>query len=104
MLQSAMEQHAFTVSEPRWVEKKWTEHYGKRRLTSSGWKEKGHTSCSNPESLQQLYISFVRLHLVYAAPVWDFQLQKDVDKLEKNKSLQCDCAKSIDWLEMTAYF
>jgi len=34
-----MEQHAFTVSEPRWVEKKWTEHYGKRRLTSSGWKE-----------------------------------------------------------------
>jgi len=46
----------------------------------------------------------VRLHLVYAAPVWDFQLQKDVDKLEKNKSLQCDFAKSIDWLEMTAYF
>ena len=40
---------------------------------------------STPESLQQLYISFVRLHVDYAAPVWDFQLQKDVDKLEKKQ-------------------
>ena len=36
-----------------------------------------------PETLNQLYVSFVRLHLKYAAPVWDPHLLKDVDKQEK---------------------
>ena len=30
---------------------------------------------STPETLNQLYVSFVRLHLEYAAPVWDPHLQ-----------------------------
>ena len=76
----------------RW--KKWIEH----------WLEREGTYISIPESLQQLYISFVRLHLDYAAQVWDFQLQKDVDKLEKKQKFALWCAQSIDWLEMTAYF
>ena len=38
---------------------------------------------STPETLNQLYVSFVRPHLEYAAPVWDPHLQKDIDKLEK---------------------
>ena len=37
---------------------------------------------STPETLNQLYVSFVRPHLEYAAPVWDHPLQKDIDKLE----------------------
>ena len=38
---------------------------------------------STPETLNQLYVSFVRPHLEYATPVWDPHLQKDIDKLEK---------------------
>ena len=38
---------------------------------------------STPETLNQLYVSFVRPHLEYAAPIWDPHLQKDIDKLEK---------------------
>jgi len=47
--------------------------------------EREGTYISIPESIQQLYISFVRLHLDYAVSVWDFQLQRDVDKLEKKR-------------------
>ena len=87
MLQSAMEQHAFTVWESRWVEKM-------KEMDRALWKEEAHiqwleregTYLSIPKTLQQLYISFVRLHLDYAAPVWDFQLQKDMDKLEKKQT------------------
>ena len=68
------------------------------------WLEREGTYISIPESLQQLYISFVRLHLDYAAPVWDFQLQKTWINLRRSKSLHYECAQSIDWLEMTAYF
>ena len=38
---------------------------------------------STPETLDLLYVSFVRPHLKYAAPVLDPHLQKDIDKLEK---------------------
>ena len=86
MLQSALEQHAFTVSEPRWVEKmKEMDRALREEEAHIQWLEREGTYISIPESLQQLYISFVRLHLDYASPVWYFQLQKDVDKLEKKQ-------------------
>ena len=86
MLQSAMEQHAFTVSEPRWVEKmKEMDRAFREEEAHIQWLEREGTYISIPESLQQLYISFVRLHLDYAVSVWDFQLQRDVDKLEKKR-------------------
>jgi len=76
MLQSAMQQHAFTVWEPRWVEKM-------KEMDRALWEEDAHiqwlerkrTYISTPKTLQQLYISFVTLHLDYAAGVWDFQLE-----------------------------
>ena len=43
------------------------------------WLEREGTYISIPESLQQLYISFVTPHLDYAARAWDLQLQKDMD-------------------------
>ena len=85
----------------RW--KKWIEHYGKRRLTSSGWKEKGHTS------------AFLKLYNSCIFHLWDYILimlpqygisnfKKTWINLRRSKCLQYECAKSIDWLEMTAYF
>ena len=68
------------------------------------WLEREGTYISIPESLQQLYISFVRLHLDYAAPVWDFQLQKTWINLRRSKSLHYECAQSIDWLENDSLF
>ena len=38
---------------------------------------------SNPDCLKQLYPSFVRPHLEYAAPVWDPYCSSHVDILEK---------------------
>ena len=37
---------------------------------------------SSPEALYQLYISLVRPHLEYAAPVWSPHTSKDISKLE----------------------
>jgi len=81
-----MEQDAFTVSEPRWVEKmKEMDRALREEEAHIQWLEREGTYISIPESLQQLYISFVRLHLDYAAPVWDFQLQRDVVELGKKR-------------------
>ena len=86
MLQSALEQHAFTVSEPRWVEKmKEMDRAFREEEAHIQWLEREGTYISIPESLQQLYISFVRVHLDYAAPVWDFQLQTTWINLRRTK-------------------
>ena len=37
---------------------------------------------ATPSTMKQLYLSLVRPHLEYAAPLWDPYLQKDVDALE----------------------
>ena len=34
------------------------------------------------DTIKQLYVSLIRPHLEYAAPLWDPHLQKDVDMLE----------------------
>ena len=44
------------------------------------------------ETLRQLYISIVRPHLEYAAPVWDPHLQKDCDILENVQKFACRMA------------
>ena len=49
----------------------------------SVWSTDNITSIPLPEALNQLYVSFMRPHLEYAAPVWDPHLQKDIGKLEK---------------------
>ena len=38
---------------------------------------------SSPECLQQLYLSFVRLHLEYTVPVWDPHCSNHVQTLER---------------------
>jgi len=74
--------------------KKWIEHYGKRRLTSSGWKEKGHTS-----ALLKLYNSCI-FHL------WDYILimppqygisnfKKTWINLRRSKGLHYECTKVL---------
>ena len=40
---------------------------------------------ANERTLHQLYISTVRPHLEYAAPVWDPHLRKDQDLLENTR-------------------
>ena len=37
---------------------------------------------ATPSTIKQLYLSLVRPHLEYAAPLWDPYLQNDVDALE----------------------
>ena len=37
---------------------------------------------ATPSTIKQLYLSLIRPHLEYAAPLWDPHLQKDVDALE----------------------
>ncbi len=52
---------------------------------------------SDSRSLLQLYISLIRPHLDYAAPVWDPHLQKDINSLEsvQNVALKM-CFKQWD--------
>ena len=40
-------------------------------------------------TLRQLYISIVRPHMEYAAPVWDPHLRKDQDLLESTQKFAC---------------
>ena len=78
--------HSQCRSELWWIEKmKEMDRALREEEAHIQWLEREGTYISIPESLQQLYISFVRLHLDYASPVWYFQLQKDVDKLEKKQ-------------------
>ena len=97
MLQSAMEQHAFAVSIRTKVDWKMKEMDRALREEEAHiqWLEREGTYISIPDSLQQLYISFVRLHLDYAAPVWDFQLQKTWINLRRSKSLQHVCHRVL---------
>ena len=37
---------------------------------------------TNPEVLTKIYMSLIRPHLEYAAPVWSPDLSKDINKLE----------------------
>ncbi len=45
--------------------------------------------CSDQVTLLQLYISLVRPHLEYAAPVWDPHLQRDIQLLERTQKFAC---------------
>ena len=104
MLQSAMEKYSQCENLgglKRW--KKWIEHYGKRRLTSSDWKEKGHTS-----TLLKLYNSCIFHlwhHILIMPPEHGISnFKRTWINLRRCKSLHYECAQSIDWLEMTGYF
>ena len=39
-------------------------------------------SCTNPDALEQLYLSLVRPHLEYPCQIWDQHLVKDKNLLE----------------------
>ena len=69
------------LSEP--VKQTWSRHV--TEICSNARRVVGliHRQYSTPETLNQLYVSLVRPHLEYAAPVWDPHLQKEIDKLEK---------------------
>ena len=50
---------------------------------------------ADESTLLQLYMSLVRPHLEYAAPVWDPHLQKDIQLLEDTQKFACRmCNKS----------
>ncbi len=52
---------------------------------------------SDSRSRLQLYISLVRSHLDYAAPVWDPHLQKDINSLESVQNFVLKmCSKQCD--------
>ena len=44
---------------------------------------------ADQQTLRQLYISIVRPHMEYAAPVWDPHLRKDQDLLESTQKFAC---------------
>ena len=44
---------------------------------------------ADQQTLHQLYISIVRPHMEYAAPVWDPHLRKDQDLLESTQKFAC---------------
>ena len=44
---------------------------------------------ADQDTLRQLYISIVRPHMEYAAPVWDPHLRKDQDLLESTQKFAC---------------
>ena len=44
---------------------------------------------ANQETLLQFYVSIVRPHMEYAAPVWDLHLKKDQDLLESTQKFAC---------------
>ena len=57
---------------------------------------------ADEKTLRQLYISIVRPHLEYAAPLWDPHLQKDCDTLENVQKFVCKMAtKDGIWGTMT---
>ncbi len=52
---------------------------------------------SNEQTLRQLYLSLVRPHLEYAAPVWSPHLHKDIAKLERTQQFASKmCTKTWD--------
>ena len=52
---------------------------------------------SNEQTLQQLYLSLVRPHLKYAAPVWSPHLNKYIIMLERTQQFACNmCTKIWD--------
>ena len=52
---------------------------------------------TNPQSLFQMYLAFVRPHTEYASQVWDPHLQKDINQLQRvQKFILCICAKHWD--------
>ena len=44
---------------------------------------------ADQQTLRQLYMSIVRPHMEYAAPVWDPHLRKDQDLLESTQKFTC---------------
>ena len=63
----------------------WSPHIEKivaktRRLTGMLYRQL--YQWSDPEALLKIYLSVIRPHLVYAAPVWSPDLIKDINKLE----------------------
>ena len=46
-------------------------------------------TCTNQETLLQLYVSIVQPHMEYAAQVWDPHLNKDQDLLESTQKFAC---------------
>ena len=44
---------------------------------------------ADQQTLRQLYMSIVRPHMEYAAPVWDPHLRKDQDLLESTQKFAC---------------
>ena len=50
---------------------------------------------SDQATLLQLYISLVRPHLEYSAPVWNPHLQRDIQMLERTQKFACRmCTKT----------
>ena len=59
---------------------------------------------SNEQTLRQLYLSLVRPHVEYAAPVWSPHLNKYITMLERTQQFACKMCKKFGILVTTNYW
>ena len=92
-----MEQYAFTVSESRWVEKM-------KEMDRALREEEAHIHWLEREGKSTTVVYFICETTIMLPQYGISNFKKTWINLRRSKSLQYECAQSIDWLEMMAYF